>query len=100
MSPRFQRFIKTVHKHYGTNIPQGLRREFREGSLPLMKYTNILTFNSRAIMLCFTMLIGQLWMYLFFELVVLMALFLYMQYSHEQLCRRLTDKIESGHEFN
>ena len=79
MSPMFQKFIKTVYKHYGTNIPRGLREEFRKGSLPLMKYTNILTFNSRAIMLCFTMLTGELWMYLIFELVVLMALFLYMQ---------------------
>ena len=71
-----------------------------KGSLPLMKYTNILTFNSRAIMLCFAMLTGELWMYLIFELVVLMALFLYMQYRHESLCRRLTKKIEEGHEFN
>ena len=65
-----------------------------------MKYTNFITFNSRAIMLCFTMLIGELWLYLAFELVVLMAAFLYMQYKHESLCRRLTKKIEDGYEFN
>jgi hypothetical protein len=100
MSPRFQKFIQCVHAHYGTNIPTGLRNEFRKGSLPLMKYTNILTFNSRAIMLCFVMLTGELWIYLVFELVVLMVLFLYMQYKHETLCKNLTEKIENGHEFN
>ena len=100
MSPCFQRFIKCVHKHYGTDIPAGLRKEFRAGSLPLMKYTNILTFNSRAIMLCFAMLTGELWMYLIFELVVLMAIFIYMKHKHERLCSRLTKKIEEGHVFN
>ena len=100
MSPKFQKFIATIYKKYGTDIPESLRKEFRKGSLPLMKYTNILTFNSRAITLCFALLIGQLWIYLIFELVVLMALFLYMQYRHESLCSRLTKKIEEGYEFN
>ena len=59
-----------------------------------MKYTNILTFNSRAIMLCFAMLVGELWLYLVFELVVLMILFIYMQQKHEALCSRLTKEID------
>ena len=100
MSPNFQKFIKVVNAKYGTEIPESLRQEFRKGSLPLMKYTNILTFNSRAITLCFTMLIGQLWLYIVFEMVILMALFFYTQYRHETLCKRLTQKIESGYEFN
>ena len=100
MSPRFQQFIKTVQTRYGTDIPQELRNEFRRGSLPLMKYTNILTFNSRAIMLCVAMLAGHLWLYLFYELVILMILFFYMQQRHERLCSRLTKKIESGYEYN
>ena len=100
MSPKFQELIKTVNAKYGTDIPDSLRKEFRQGSLPLMKYTNILTFNSRAIMLCFVMLIGEMWFYLFFELVILMALFVYTRYRHEKLCSRLTKKIESGYEYN
>ena len=100
MTPRFQHFIKTVQEKYGTDIPDTLRKEFRKGSLPLMKYTNILTFNSRAIMLCFSMILGQLWIYLFFELVILMVLFVYTLQKHERLCKRLTKKIENGHEYN
>lgn len=99
MSPKFQRFIACINKTYGTAIPCQLRDEFRKGSLPLMKYTNILTFNSRAIMLCFSMLICELWLYLFFELVILMVIFLYMQQRHERLCERLTKKIEEGYEY-
>ena len=99
MSPAFQRFIAAVNKKYGTAIPRELRDEFRKGSLPLMKYTNILTFNSRAIMLCFSMLTGELWLYLFFELVVLMIIFAYMRSKHEGLCKRLTKKIDEGYEF-
>ncbi len=100
MSPKFQKFIKTVHTKYGTDIPASLRNEFREGSLPLMKYTNILTFNSRAITLFFALLINQLWLYIAFEMVVLMALFFYTQHTHETLCKRLTKKIEEGYEYN
>ena len=100
MTPKFQRFIKLVNGKYGTAIPEQLRREFRAGSLPLMKYANILTFNSRAITLFIVILIGQLWFYLVFELVILMALFIYTRYRHEKLCDTLTKKIESGHEYN
>lgn len=100
MTPKFQKFINTVYSKYGTEIPASLRNEFRKGSLPLMKYTNILTFNSRAITLFIALLINQLWIYIFFEMVVLMALFSYTKYRHETLCRRLTQKIEEGYEFN
>ena len=99
MSPKFQKFIATVNKKYSNNIPASLRAEFRRGSLPLMKYTNILTFNSRFIMLWFTMLIGELWFYLFFELVILMAIFTYMRYCHESLSERITKKLQQGYEY-
>ena len=99
MSPHFQKLMATIKKKYGTQLPQELREEFRKGSLPLMKYTNILTFNSRFIMLWFTMLIGELWLYLFFELVILMAIFLYMQHKHEKLSIRIRHKIEDGYEY-
>lgn len=99
MTPRFQRLIATIKERYGTDIPEELRNEFRNDSLPLMKYTNILTFNSRFVMLWFSMLSGELWLYLFFELVVLMAIFLYMRYRHEALSSRITKKIEKGYEY-
>lgn len=100
MSPKFQQMMKIVKERYKGDIPQQLRNEFRTGSLPLMKYTNILTFNSRFIMLWFALLIQQLWLYLFFELVILMAIFTYMRYRHERLSQRITEKIENGYEYH
>ena len=96
MSPAFQIFIKRVNERYHSAIPGKLREEFRRCSLPLMKYTNILTFNSRALFLWFTMLVGHLWLYLFFEIFILGALFIYMHHRHEALCKRLTKEIEEG----
>lgn len=50
-------------------------------------------------MLWFAMLIGQLWLYLLFELVILMAVFTYMRMQHEKLSLKIINKIESGHEY-
>ena len=93
MSPMFQKFIKKIKEKYNNNIPTELRNKFRQGSLPLMKYTNILTFNSRAIFLWFTILIGHLWLYLFFEFIILGGVYLYMRHSHEKLCKNLITEI-------
>ena len=100
MTPHFQKFIKLVNSKYGVNIPVSLRSEFRKGSLPLMKYANFMTFNSRLITLFLALLINKLWIYIFFELGVLMVIFIYTKYKHEKLCRQLTQKIEEGYEFN
>ena len=50
MTPEMQEFRKTLREKYGDNeIPEKLRTEFRQNSLPLMKYTNMLSFNTRVI---------------------------------------------------
>ena len=86
MTPNFQRFYTFVQQKYGDAIPQELRDEFRSLSLPLMKYANILTFNTRAIALYISLLIGEPWLYFVFEIVVMTALFLYMRHRHEAIC--------------
>lgn len=99
MSPKFQHLMSIIRAKYGTEPPAELCEEFRQGSKPLMKYTNVLTFNSRFIMLWFSMLTGELWLYLFFELVILMIIFIYMQARHEALSKRIAKKIEDGYEY-
>lgn len=90
MTPAFQRFREALKARYaGQPLPQELRTAFRQGSLPLMKYANILTFNTRAIALYISLLIGQPWLYFVFELTVMNGLFFYMRACHEALCRRL-----------
>ena len=71
-------------------IPCEFRDRFRAGSLPLMKWTNILTFNTRAIVLYAVCLLDLPWLYFVFEIVVMGALCAYMRRRHEALCERLT----------
>ncbi len=94
LTPKFQKFYAMVQEKYGDDIPQELRDEFRKMSLPLMKYTNILTFNTRAITLYITLLIGEPWIYFLFEIIVMTLIYLYMIYRHESMCVYLYDKYE------
>lgn len=94
-TPCFQKFIAKLRAEYGTidNVPQVLRDEFRTGSLPLMPYTNILSFNVRAICLYATCLLGCPWVYFIIEITILNIIYIYMHKTHEALCCQLTNKI-------
>ena len=61
-----------------------------------MKWTNILSFNTRAIVLCLSMLIGFPWVYFVFELTVLNIILIYMISSHEKMSRQFSEKIMQG----
>lgn len=93
MTPQFQLFKNSIDKKYGHSLPEDLRATFRKGSLPLMKYTNILTFNTRAIVLYISLLVGYPWIYFVFEVVVMNILFFYMRSKHEALCRNLNNQL-------
>ncbi len=88
----FHLLFALVRRMYGDEMPQSLRDEFRQESRPLMKYTNILTFNTRAIALYVSLLLGWPWLYFVFESTVLMGLFLYMRHRHEAMSARLYHK--------
>lgn len=94
MTPRFQQLRQTLLQKYPTKVlPGEICTKFRQGSLPLMKYANILTFNTRAIALYVSLLIGQPWLYLIFEIVVMNMLFFYMRGKHERLCNQLNKEL-------
>lgn len=93
MTPKFQRFFKQIKNVYPQEIPQIFRDEFRGQSKPLMKYTNILTFNTRAIALFISVLINEPWLYFLFELTVLNGLLYYMRYRHEQMCQKFYQQL-------
>lgn len=94
MSPEMQKLRAKLKEKYGDNIPDDkFRAAFRKGSLPLMKYTNILSFNWRSIALFVSVLINRPWYYFLFELVVLNAILVYMVVRHESLCRRMIKEV-------
>ncbi len=95
-SPAMQRLRAELHRRYPDGkIPAAFRREFRNLSLPLMKYTNILTFNWRSIALFVAVLSGHPWLYFVFELVILNNLLIYMVQRHEAMCRYLCSQLKT-----
>lgn len=94
-TPKFQKMMEVVKERYGSveNMPQELKEQFIKGSRPLMKYTNILTFNVRAITLYVTCLLNCPWVYLLVEILILSIIYIYMHKKHESLCAEITNQI-------
>ena len=94
-TPKFQKMMEVVKERYGSveNMPQELKEQFIKGSRPLMKYTNILTFNVRAITLYVTCLLNCPWVYLLVEIIILSIIYIYMHKKHESLCAEITNQI-------
>lgn len=97
LSPSMQRLRQTMVAHYGEGEPpQWLREEFRAKSLPLMKYTNMLTFNTRAYIICLSIAIGMPWIFFACELTIFNLMLWYMVSTHGRICREFTKRIEEG----
>ncbi len=94
-TPAFQGFYAKFKSTYGEveAMPRELRERFLDGSRPLMKYTNLLSFNLRAICLYTTCLLDMPWVYFLIEIVVLGILYLYMHRKHEALCARMMEEM-------
>jgi hypothetical protein len=89
-----QAFRQTLRAKYGDEkLPTELCEAFRAASKPLMKYTNILSFNTRVIALFVSLFIGMPWLYFVFELVVLNALLIYMVTTHERICKQFNEQL-------
>ena len=97
LTPAMQRLRSELRKQFGDQMaPQQFRDDFRRLSLPLMKYTNMLTFNTRTIAMFISVIIRIPWLYFAFELVVLNTMLVYMIVRHESLCRKLTNDLKAG----
>ena len=91
-TPCFQRFFKALKEKYADGVaPVEVRNLFRQKSLPLMKYTNILSFNTRVIVLFVSLFVNMPWIYFVFELTILNVLLIYMVWAHEKLSREMMD---------
>ena len=96
-APAMQDLRRELHRRFPDGkIPQSFRDAFRAESLPLMKYTNILSFNWRTIALFTALFMRMPWLYFAFELTVLNVLLIYMIVRHERICRRFTQELKDG----
>ncbi|GHV59253.1 hypothetical protein FACS1894182_13070 [Bacteroidia bacterium] len=93
-SPHLQAMLHTIQKQYRGNAPEGFREVYREKSLPLLIYTNLLSFNLRSIVLFISVLSNYPWVYFVFELTVMNGMLYYMISRYETICKQLTDELE------
>lgn len=97
LTPWMQRLRKAMAQKWNGGVPsQEFRDAFRAKSLPMMKYTNMLSFNTRTFALFASILIGMPWLYFAFELTVLNIMLVYMLCCHERFCKRFTKELEDG----
>ena len=97
LTPAMQHLRKAIAKKWGNDVPsQEFRDAFRAKSLPMMKYTNMLSFNTRTFALFASILIGMPWLYFIFELIVLNIMLIYMICRYERFCRRFIKELEDG----
>lgn len=96
-TPKMQELRAELRKRFpGGVASEAFRADFRAASLPLMQYTNILSFNWRTISLFFSLLIGLPWLYFCIELVIFNILLIYMVRRHERICAQFTRALQEG----
>ena len=97
-TPQFQAFFKKYQDQLSQGVNMdSIKERFLDGSRPLMPYTNILTFNTRAICLYIACLIDRPWIYPLFEMTLMHTLYIYMHREHESLCYSLSNEISKSY---
>ena len=95
-TPYMQLLRAELYNRYTGNIPQSFRDSFREKSKPLMKYTNMLTFNTRIIVLFVAVIIKMPYLYFVFELTILNIMLVYLIRRHESICDKFVEELCDG----
>ena len=87
VTPNLQYSLKKINSVYGENIPEHIRNAFCHKSKHLMKSViDLMTFNGRTIVLFLAVLTRYIWIYFFFEIIVLNIVLLIAIRKHEKIC--------------
>ena len=92
-SPNLQKLLGVVRERFQNGLPQWLITDFRAMNKPLMKYTNIVQFNTRVLFLFLWLFIDQAWIYFLFDIFVLNPILIYMCVSQEKVSRHFYQKL-------
>lgn len=92
-TPQLQKLMQQLRQKYGNDIPDSLREAFRADSRRLMPLIDWMTFNGRSLVLFFSALANLLWVYLFFEIVILNIVQFMVIRKHERICIRYIQQI-------
>ena len=94
-TPQFQRLMQKIREKFGAsdNMPESVRQEFHDASLPVIKWNGLLTFNFRSFWLFLFCLLDVPIMYFVWEIVGMGLLYTYVRHRHESFCKRIADKL-------
>ncbi|MDR2805847.1 MAG: CDP-alcohol phosphatidyltransferase family protein [Dysgonamonadaceae bacterium] len=95
-TPRLQAMLHILRTRYQWNVPDWFRQVYREKSLPLLIYTNLLSFNLRSAILFISILVNHPWIYFAFELTVMNVMLYYMVHRYETIGKQLTHELEQS----
>ena len=85
-TPSLQGMLRSLHARYGDDIPEDIRIRFRKQSKELMHMIDLLTFNGRTIVMFIVVLVGEVWIYFLYEIIVLNTVLLLAMKKHEKMC--------------
>ena len=86
ITPILQEMLRDLHSKYGDDIPEDIRLQFRKQSKQLMKLIDLLTFNGRTIVMFIVVLMGQVWIYFLYEIIILNIVLSISVRRHENIC--------------
>lgn len=92
-SPNLQKLLGIIRSDFKEGLPAKLIHDFRQMNKPLMKYTNIVQFNTRVIFLFLWLFIDYAWIYFFFDLFVLNPILIYMCNRQEKVSAHFYERI-------
>ena len=93
ITPRLQQMLNHLQEKYDDNIPDEIRLDFRRQSNRLMKvFIDLMTFNGRVFFLILSVLTGYIWLYFFFEIVLLNIILLLSITLHEKMCTKFFER--------
>jgi len=93
-SPQLQKLLGVIRSDFKSGLPPSLVKDFRQMNKPLMKYTNIVQFNTRVIFLFLWLFIDYAWIYFFFDLLVLNPILIYMVKRQEKVSKHFYQRID------
>lgn len=88
-----------VEQNFNGIVPSWLSEEYRKLNKPMIKYQNILTTNTRMIVLFIAIFLGNVLHYFLFELIILNLLLIYFVIKEEKIHKYLLSFAKSNKEI-
>ncbi|AFN74502.1 CDP-alcohol phosphatidyltransferase superfamily protein [Melioribacter roseus P3M-2] len=96
LAKKVRELFSYVKDNLSGRVPEWFRSEYRKLNKPMIKYQNILTTNTRMIVLFITVFLGNILHYFLFELIILNAVLVYFVIKEEAIHNYLLDVIKRG----